>query len=529
MKKFCFTGGLLLLLLISAAPVIFSQSKPGASSIVITFDPPLHDGLNRSADLFAFIVETMNSHPELASAANDIGAVWTASHNLSGVQFSLFSPDSATRAQQISSHLLEKLGSFSPPKPASAAHEFASYLHHICHINTDITASATMPITVYLEGDGIDPGEELALAASKTAMIYSYTLPSISSTSPVLEMVKPTLFEVFSWNRADHAAFFSAKYIGEQFARETAAISSASYEIIFSRQGLKLILIVSGRESDLFQARELLQSFNQKAQNKPDKTQWQNYVRTAASLLTEDSRDIGKSAMSSAWLRHWHCIQHTDEDWSYVPPHRQCSNSCMPQSWMHDFSYSHEVFPGFAACSISENPDLADISIVIAVNEPRILDSIVETLENRGTLSFPYSISRNDNRIVLSFFSMTSEVSGNIARLRAKILNSLVEKGFISDLPGPLKIGISGVCRLPAFIMRGMLQNGWPPIKTGLKWQQAESTQIAELFNLKVSPPDAAVKRWNLLTSSAKGKAEILAFLAAGSLMIHSFEDFKGF
>lgn len=500
------------------------------NSIVLTFDPPILDGINRSKDLFDAILSTMNaSEPGLASEINSGGAVWSASQNLSGVQFSLFYPDKPKLAIEIGKKLVELLPSNFRPSPPTVGGktEFINYLHMLCELGS-FDSKVHRPVSAYFNGPISEFADELDSQIIQLYQIYNQPRPSFSIEKPVLAMTEPTIFEVMQWDKINTETFFSAKYLGEQFNKDLNVNGSASYEIIFSNSALRLVLYASGSESDLFRMRTQIKQFTSKALTSPNNQLWQNFARAARALLSDDLRDLGKASMFDAWLHHWQAEKMVDPgELNFVMPIKQCSNISMPEAWLHNFSISHGAYPVFVANSDSDNNVIADIAVCINASNPAIINGIIECLSNRGGISFPFGVAlHGENDVLISFHSHIDEISGNLARIRARILNSLIEQGLLSDLPGSLKIGISGVCAIPPFVLRGLLMDGWPSLAGNNTWSAAELKDIGAVLKFSDSDRDSLLRRWYLITATAKGKAEMLAILSSRNLKISSFSEF---
>ncbi len=505
------------------------QNGGGVNSIVLTFDPPVCAGINRSKDLFDAIVATMNAkEPGLASEVDQGGAVWSASQNLSGVQFSLFYPDKPQVAIDIGKKFIQQLPSFFKVSSTPAAKvDFINYLHLLCELGNSEN-SGHQPVSIYFNGPISEFADELDSQIVQLHELYDQARPVFSLEKPALAFTEPTIFEVMQWDRIDAETFFSAKYLGEQFNKELSVNGSASYEIIFSSSALRLVLYASGSEADLFKMRAQIKQFTLQVLTRQNKQLWQNFARAAQALLSDDLRDLGKASMFDAWLHHWQGTAMTkSEDLNFVMPGRQCSNISMPEAWMHNFSFSHGAYPAFIASSDSDNKEIADIAVSIHASDTAIIDEIAECLNNRGGMSFPFSAAKHGgNDILISFHSPVDEISGHLARIRARILNSLVEQGLLSDLPGSLKIGIAGVCAIPPFVLRGLLMDGWPSLVSNKDWSAAELKDIGAVLNFADSDRDSLFRRWHLITATAKGKAEMLALLSCKNLKISSFSDF---
>lgn len=527
--------GILPVLLCFALPIHLLAQQPeyqnrgGVNSIVLTFDPPVCAGINRSKDLFDAIVATMNANePGLASEVDQGGAVWSASQNLSGVQFSLFYPDKPQVAIEIGKKFIQKLPAFFnfSSTPAEKI-EFINYLHLLCELG-NFKNSGHQPVSVYFNGPISEFADELDSQVVQLHQLYDQPRPAFSLEKPVLAFTEPTIFEVMQWDRIDAETFFSAKYLGEQFNKELSINGSGSYEIIFSNSALRLVLYASGSEADLFKMRAQIKQFTLQVLTRPNKQLWQNFARAAQALLSDDLRDLGKASMFDAWLHHWQgATMIKTGELNFIMPIKQCSNISMPEVWMHNFSYSNDAYPAFSASSDSDNKEIADIAVSIYASDTAIIDEIAECLNNRGGISFPFSAAKHGEKdILISFHSPLDEISGNLARIRARILNSLVEQGLLSDLPGSLKIGIAGVCAIPPFVLRGLLMDGWPSLTGNKKWSAAELKDIGEALNFADSDRDSLFRRWHLITATAKGKAEMLALLSSKNLKISSFSDF---
>lgn len=525
--------GLLILLIsigtcftVSGESASSTESLPGQPSpihsMVVSFDAPVFKGLNQSENLFNAILKLMNDQQtDIGRRFDKLGAIWTASHNLSGVQLAFFYADDPEKVVDLALELFELLKNkaashFSDTK----CHDFSRYLHQICRLQRP----QEQRISVQTGGGFHAFNEKIAQTASAMGTIYEKTgINELSSVPPVLPDVLPTVFNVFKWDHIDSSSFFSAKFTGEQFKKEATDKSPVRYDLLFGDDSVYLVAYISGSEEELFGC---YNHFNNVRRSflKHSSGSWQGFAAAAEALQKNDLRDVVKTTMLNAWLTHWGSKSSTySSQISFVQAASAEEKISMPADWLHSLSYSKNLFPFFATSNSSDNSETADIAISITASSPVILKEIVGCLKNRQGISFPFSVElQNNQRVIISFFGQINEISGNIARLRARILNYLFEKGLITELPGPLKIGISGICNIPPFILRGLLQEGWPPTTAESNPRPATEEDIFALPELSAEGKEAGQRRITVLSSSSRGRAELLAVLTSEGIQLRS-------
>lgn len=521
-----------LLCLACALPLLAQQAethdRQEVNSIVLTFDPPIIAGKNCAPDLFNAILATMNNgNPSPATEVSREGAIWSASQNLSGVQFSLLFPDKPLQAVAITVKLIANLSShFKPATTEDHKADFANYLHQICEIGCHSSYDRAK-VSLYISGAVEASYEELQTRLKELDTLYEQSKIHLSCEKPVLPDTSPTIFEVVHWGQINAKTFFSAKFIGEQFKKDLSD-SNAGYEIIFAEKSIRLVLFLSGTENELFKSRPAIEQFSAKLKAAPEIKVWHNFSETARALLNDDLRDLGKASMFNAWIQHWQGdFGSATVGLDFVVPEKQCSNVSMPDAWSHQFSISSEIFPSFIACSDSQDKQMADIAIAINASNTFMIQEIIESLKKRNSTNFPFSVATHgSSTLLISLNSHIGAIGGNLARLRARILNTLVEKNLRLDLPNSLKIGIAAVSNQPPFVLRGLLMDGWSSLPQKHTWSDAKIEDIADLLQFPPGDREALLRRWQLLTTTAKGKAELLALMSLKNLKLVSFSQF---
>jgi len=494
----------------------------GMHSLVVSFDAPVFNGLNQSENLFKAILALIDDpKTEIGRRFDKIGAIYTTSHNLSGVQLAIFYSEDPVRVVDLITELLEQLKIIGTSYCSDEqCLDFARYLHQICPVIRPMEKR----ITVRTQGAFDSYREKVHTTASELTSIYDLSeTDKVKETPPVLAHVLPTVFYIFRWDSIDSSSFFSAKFTGEQFKKEASEKSPVRYDLIFGENRIFLAVYVSGGEEEIFSC---YNHFNNVKQSflRQSSGSWQSFANAAAALQANDLRDSVKATMLNAWLTHWASETKTySNKIAFVQPANIYESISMPAEWQHNLSYSKNLFPFFAAGNSSDNSETADIAIAIAASSTVILREIVSCLKNSQGISFPFTVElQNNKRVVICFHGTIGEISGKIARLRARILNYLFEKGLISELPGPLTIGVSGICRQPPFMLRGLLQQGWPPTTSDANPRPAELSEILSIPEFSAEGPEAGQRRLSILSSSSRGKAEILAILTSTGIQLRS-------
>jgi hypothetical protein len=192
----------------------------------------------------------------------------------------------------------------------------------------------------------------------------------------------------------------------------------------------------------------------------------------------------------------------------------------MPEAHQHLVSFSNGFFPNFAATRHEDGGNSCDIAIAIGGDNLQIIDEIQSDLE-KSPPAVSLTLVREPAMLKAVFHCNTSEVGGNLARIRNHIYNNLVEKGLISEPVDVLKIGIAGVSGLPPFEMRGLLQKGWVP--TANQSRTTPLTDPYKLLRVENASEESLRQRWHLYLASNRGRAELLAMIALAGSSVKSF------
>ncbi|EKD82230.1 MAG: hypothetical protein ACD_39C01414G0002 [uncultured bacterium] len=524
--------GLIYCLLI-AAMAVFSAIPASAelleaadrlNSIVITFDPPIINRCNRAADLYNLIIETVKA-PEhgILEQIEKSGTLWSASHSLCGVQFSLLHYDDPARAVEICRSLLDKVNSAMREvfKESKDSNEFADYIHALLQSDRPEQNPLHRPVSLHLSGNLSAFAAELTQTAAKLESAYSENAGNESYESDVLPGVLPTAYTVFSWPETSAEAFFTAKYLGEKFVKEAGLDQLLKYEIIYGDSALSLVVYLSCSEELLADNIQKLRQIERYRIGSELPSDWKQFSQSLGDILTDDQRDLAKKAMFSGWLKHWQgSFENIPVNLPVSPQHRSLI-VCMPESDQHRLSFSSGLFPDFVAASEPGGGNICDITVVVSGDNQKILDEINQNLDENPFAVMPLTLTRERDMLKIVFHCMSEEVSGTLARLRNHIYNNLVEKGLISEPVDTLKIGIAGVSGLPPFELRGLMQRGWSPITDGkaVTWL----TDHAQLLNMSNASAEQLNQRWRLYIASCRGRSELLAIIAASGQKIKNY------
>ncbi len=496
------------------------------NALVINFAPPFSAGQNLAGNLYNALLTTMQEKPaDLAGRVNSAGAIWSVSQNLSGVQFALFFPGDNRTAIEVCKTLLRNLGAKIPTirQPAQTS-SFVRHLHSLCRFPVKDSAAEFRPISVFT---CCQTSNAETLLGSETALLESLYNPDQSARTPehyVVQDSPATVYEIFTWADFSLSSFLSARYTGEIFVQELGATASASYEILVTHYGLALALLVTGSEEELFVAREKVKAFLKTVHGEKNADGWANFAGRALQILEDDNRDFRKKSLFDSWVKHWNgdfVITRTIP--GYVAPTVHTQGVSHPERWRHEFSYSHNSYPRFVACSISGGSDTADIAISFTANAS-VINALDESIKNDSASLFPLNLERQSlSRLVLSFHCPVDKISGNIARIRSRLTGDLLEKGVVKDFQNEIRTGISGACNIQPFELRGYLQQGWPTTEDSHAWRQPDASSLTQALMFASGDSEAVKRRWALATSTGKGKAIILSYLAAHDLMLKNF------
>lgn len=528
MRFFAYIFNLLLLLALLPIPAD-AQMVPGAGQmnvIVITFSPPFSGQLNRSESLFQAILQTMQDKPaNLADRINSVGAVWSASYNLNGVQFSLLYPGGEDSAISLCRTMLTSLaGKISGIQADNSRQSLPNYLHSILwrhQAGSSDQASGTAPVSLFTSSGSSRVKEMLGPDTELFASLYDRSLPPTDAGPLVIPSVPITLYAALSWNEFSTRSFISAKFIGEKFISET-NVGSASYELINCGNSLCLTLTISGNEETLAGSQEKLRQFAYKNHGDEGSPLWKSFAARIIRIFSDDQRDLTKRSLFQAWVQHWNGIfsDFEQSEIAFLNPDSILSGVSLPESRQHELSYSNNTFPRFAACSLSSGSDTADVALTFAASRGT-LDLIIEDIDAESATSFPISIDHSEaDRLTISFHCHVNQVSGCVARLRSRITGILFEKGLKGDISGSMQIGIAASCNITPFELRGLLQQGWPPQTQNHEWQTGNDSNVARAVQLPANDHQAFNRRWAIATATGRGCAEILSLLAARDIAL---------
>lgn len=528
MRFFVYIFNLLLILALLPIPA-GAQTVPGAGQmnvIVITFSPPFSGQLNRSESLFQAMLQTMQDKPaNLADRINSVGAVWSASYNLNGVQFSLLYPGGEDSAISLCRTMLTGLaGKISGIQADNSRQSLPNYLHSILWRHRAVSgeqASGTAPVSLFTSSGSSRVKEMLGPDTELFASLYDRSLPPAETGPLVIPAVPVTLYAALSWNEFSTRSFISAKFIGEKFISET-NVGSASYELLNCGNSLCLTLTISGNEETLAGSQEKLRQFAHKDHGGEGSTLWKSFAARIIRIFSDDQRDLTKRSLFQAWVQHWNGIfsDFEQSEIAFLSPDSIFEGVSLPESRQHELSYSNNTFPRFAACSLSSGSDTADVALTFAASRGT-LNLITEGIDTESATSFPISIDNSEpDRLTISFHCHVNQVSGCVARLRSRITGILFEKGLRGDVSGSMQIGIAASCNITPFELRGLLQQGWPPQTQNHEWQIGIDSDVASAVRLPANDHQAFNRRWAIATATGRGCAEILSLLAARDIAL---------
>lgn len=492
------------------------------SSVVFTFDPMFSGNNNQSSQLFtrikAAIVNEKNS-PSLAADIAKDGAKWLLTKNFSGIQFAIIYPDNPELVMKHSLKFVSLLDQASNLPTNPETQSFSEKL--LCGYASDYFLPDHRHISIETHGLKLEDFYLLQQSVEKLGQIYSQPKSDLNLKMPVIADSSPAIARVFTWNRINPATFFSAKFIGEKFCRELGNPRHASYEIIYLPGQLKLLLLVTGNEQELFQFFPRVEEFCLRIDANNKTNEWIIYAENAQNLLVEDSRDLGKKLLQQAWLKHFAADFNQPGEIIFTAPDQLEEIISMPRAPMHYFSRSADEFPRIIAARSGNSNKLADVAIRL-VAEARIIEEIVKTLGAGQSLRFPVSLLKESSQtLLLQFYARNTELAIAISGIRSRILNHLALKNLVNELPTELSVSIAATSDVPPFMLRGWLQQGWPSDPAAYSWRLPSREEIAEV--LEVDSEDALLRKWKLNTATTKARAELLALLISKGLYLNSF------
>lgn len=523
-----------LLLFLSLLPLPAGAQMNSAADrmnvIVITFSPPFSGQLNRSESLFQALLQTMQEKPaSLAERINSVGAIWSASYNLNGVQFSLLYPGGEDSAISLCRTVLTGLAGKIPGiQTDNSRQNLANYLHSILwrhRASNNGPASGTAPVSLYTSSGSSRVREMLEPDTELFASLYDRSAPVAESGPLVIPSVPITLYAVLSWNDFSTPSFISAKFIGEKFIAET-SVGSASYELLNCGSSLCLALTTSGNEEELAGSQEKLRNFARQNQDDESSPLWKSFAARVLRIFSDDHRDLTKRSLFQAWTHHWNgnFADFDQTDVAFAKPDSVFEGVSLPEGRQHELSYSQNTFPRFAACSLSSDSHTADVSLTFAASRGT-LSLITEGIDTESATSFPISIDNSEpDRLTISFHCHVSQVSGCVARLRSRITGILFEKGLKGDISDSMQIGIAASCDIIPFELRGLLQQGWPPKSQSHDWQTGNDNSVASALRFPENDRQSFNRRWAIATATGRGCAEILSLLAARDIALKTLK-----
>lgn len=494
------------------------------SSIVFTFDPPSRNGVNLNNQLFAKIQTVLgnkNSPTSLAGRIDRDGAFWRLSKNLSGIQFAIIYPEKAPGLLSFSEHFIDSLASEIERPGAGVPPAFIEKLLN-CSV-AEHKQPEHAPISLNAHGISLEDFYRLKQSLEKLHSLYGPSETSLNCKSPVIADARPTIIKIFTWNRIDSSSFFSAKFIGEKFGREIDQPQPTNYEIIYKPGVLQLYLVASGTQQELFQFFPRVEEFCKNIDSIKSSAEWKFYAGAAGQIVIQDRRDLNKNLLQKAWLNHFQADFPQSENIEFVSPDKTDAMISMPVAQQHLFSRSDRNFPRIIAARSDGSGQICDVAIRI-VADGKIIEEIIKTFDSDQSLSFPISILReNTQAISMQFHADNDLVPRHLSGIRSRILNRLALKNLINDLPSELSVSIAGTSDVPPFLLRGLLQQGWPSDPAEYSWRLASREELAEVLQVDPENSQALTRKWTLKTINGKDKAQLLAMLISKGLYINSF------
>ncbi|MBU1107933.1 MAG: hypothetical protein KKB51_14770 [Candidatus Riflebacteria bacterium] len=521
----------LLIVLLIFLPLIQVNAESAAldnrlDSIVITFDPPVINCVNRSEELYHLIINTMRA-PEngLLELIEKNGAMWSVSHSLCGVQFSLFHFDDSAIAAQICRNFLTRLHleMQTELKKEKKTREFADYIHALLQPDVLSSQSSRKPVSINCSANMGKYEIELDAAVSKLLPVYENTTCEVNNHK-VLPGILPTVYTVFRWPEISFRTFSTAKFLGEKFIKQAGLDQLLKYEIIYGNSELNLVVYISGNEEQLaenMQKFRQIHNFELSQEPPPD---WTQFSDSLCKIMADDLRDLAKKALFTSWLKHWQGSFDSLNVYHPEAPEQRSFGFCMPTDHQHLLSFSSKLFPNFAATSRPDGDDTCDITMAIGGDNQEIINEIHRNFSSNPSAIVPLTMTRDQKLLKIAFNCSSTEVSGHLARLRNNIYNNLAEKLLISEPVGDLKIGIAGISNLPPFELRGLLQRGWSPIPNEqLLAYLPGAAHAARLLDISDGNKETLRQRWQLYLASSRGRSELLATISAAGYQIKDF------
>ena len=506
------------------ASSIFAD-QPEACSVVFTFDPPFLEDQNLTDSLFARIRSVLGNNDQshsLAASINSQGGTWLLSKNLSGIQLAILYPEKSNQIIEAATKFTNALASITTNLPhADSGQTFIQKL--IARSSEAYLKNGHDHISIETYGLSLDSYYLLQKSLEQLKSLYWKNSSAGYGPELVIANTSPAIVNILSWNEISAHSFFSAKFIGEKYLSEISSSGKPDYEIIFQPGKIILYLVAEGNEAELFNYHPRISDFCNQLGKISSSNDWKLYSKSAEQILIEDSRDLGKTLLQKAWLKHWHSDL-KNESINFSSPATITHLVSMPTLHQHYFCRNDEEFPRIIAARSEDRKNLTDVAIRL-IAEKRIIDEIIKTFDADQSLSFPLSMRRNDDQILMiQFHTANDTVPRAITGIRSRILNHLALKNLVNDLPLELSVSIAATSNISPFLLRGMIQQGWPGDPAAYSWRLASNEDLGEV--LGVSPEDTQTfrRRWLLRTITPKSRAEILSELISKGLYVKSFE-----
>lgn len=490
------------------------------AKLVITITSPVSNDSCASDFVFKFIKDSLGNktiHDSIANVLSKTGGSWAVTSSLSGVQAAFLFDSKDQQLQSLLLNLVHTLSNIRIRKSKDLSNSIDSALYAKCAQEANWIDHD--PVSIYSVGLNASITEQLNdIVASSTLKCNLFDQSDMSSNSLVVKGSNYAISHIFSWNTYSIQNFISAKFMGEQFIHKFNNRMLASYKLWAAPGRIYLALILKGSENELFNQLTNIRLFVGSANDLPAKLakEWNHFSSLSQKILTEDNRDVLKSALFIAWLKHWapkeNEFSNNLKDFAAPSEHKILYVS--PSSTLNELNYSGNEKVKFVANKFSDNKNLIDV--VIAIRDTN-LANIKKSLSSANSFNFPVTIKIHRNCLLIGFCADNDELKPRLEALK----NKLGTTNVINNA----SISVAAVGSQQPYILKYKLLTYWSNAnKQKTTWQNARIEDIAKAVGVSFKNLPALKGKFNLKKLSGRGRAELLAILALDNKKIPDFK-----
>ncbi len=526
MKKITLVSIAFLLSLI--IPSFADPASKNINKIVFTMEAPVVNGSNHIRAFFDNLLQGFNENGQKTSLAKEIeasGSSWRIISNSSNIQVAMILATETEKAKKLCLKAAKIIKAAQVIKTnTSTLPTIGEQLYATSKIQSK--ESNQTKFSLYIEGplENFKSEIEIPQATQTSKIINEQNIESISNVQKALGK-NSALAKLMSWDDISPSSFISAKFAGERFIQSFANTRGVKFEIWFHGAKTFLALIIEGSENQIIGLNQRMESFSQNITGDNEKNAWKAFLAGATNLFTEDSRDLHKSILTKALLAHFEAKNKIEDgEENFIPPTKSQSFYFVGADQVPDFSFSANEALCFATYQTAAESNITDISVAISADS-KTLEAIKSLARNVGQFEFPLTISAAGSETVLiQCHSENSHLIKLLSALNAKFqpILSAAAKSLKKNSMMP-KVAIAAVSDQPALLVRGKLQHGWPQQSQPIELTIPSQESIFEILDIKNLSPEGMQSKYNLLISTPKGKAALLAQLGLNGFKIQSF------